>query len=119
MNCVEDSTHLGCTSLLSLKVSCPKYQICTTCWPGISKRKSSPITGTSLTRELSFTFQSIPRIFEVQILVTGATGFLGKVLCTQLEEQGHELVRLHSKNCDLTRQESLQQFNDQAYDRIY
>src|SRR5262249_35028438 len=55
----------------------------------------------------------------MNILVTGATGFLGRVLCSQLEAQGHRLVRLHSKNCDLTGQESLQQFNDQEYDHIY
>ena len=55
----------------------------------------------------------------MKILITGATGFLGVPLCSQLEVQGHELVRLNSKNCDLTKQQSLNQFNDQAYDQIY
>ena len=55
----------------------------------------------------------------MNILVTGATGFLGTALCAQLEAQGHTLVRLNSKNCDLTQAESLNQFNDCAYDQIY
>lgn len=55
----------------------------------------------------------------MKILVTGATGFLGGVLCSHFEAQEHEVVRLNSKNCDLTRQESLNRFNDQAYDQIY
>lgn len=55
----------------------------------------------------------------MNILVTGATGFLGTALCSKLKEQGHELVHLSSKNCDLTQQDSLFQFNHQTYDRIY
>jgi GDP-L-fucose synthase len=55
----------------------------------------------------------------MNILVTGATGFLGTALCSQLEAQGYELVRLNSRNCDLTKQESLNRFNDHAYDQIY
>jgi GDP-L-fucose synthase len=55
----------------------------------------------------------------MKILVTGATGFLGRALCSELEAQGHELVRLNSKNCDLTKQDSLSQFNHQSYDQIY
>ncbi|MEW6418249.1 MAG: NAD-dependent epimerase/dehydratase family protein [Nitrospirota bacterium] len=55
----------------------------------------------------------------MKILVTGATGFLGTALCSKLEAQGHEMVRLNSKNCDLTKQESLNQFNNEAYDHIY
>ena len=55
----------------------------------------------------------------MNILVTGATGFLGRALCAQLEAQGHGLVRLNSKNCDLTRVESLNQFNDRVLDQIY
>ena len=55
----------------------------------------------------------------MKILVTGATGFLGRVLCSRLEAEGHQVVRLNSKNCNLTRQESLNQFNNQAYDQIY
>ena len=55
----------------------------------------------------------------MKILVTGATGFLGTILCSQLEAQRHELVRLNSKNCDLTQQDSLLQFKQEGYDRIY
>ena len=55
----------------------------------------------------------------MEILVTGATGFLGRVLCSQLEAQRHTLVRVNSKNCDLTRGESLSQFNDRVFDQVY
>lgn len=55
----------------------------------------------------------------MEILVTGATGFLGTSLCSQLEKEGHEVVRLSSKNCDLTRQDSLLKFNDRSYDHIF
>ncbi len=55
----------------------------------------------------------------MKILITGATGFLGTNLCNQLEEQEHELVRLNSKNCDLTQAYSLLQFNSETYDQIY
>ncbi|MFM7440767.1 MAG: NAD-dependent epimerase/dehydratase family protein, partial [Snowella sp.] len=39
----------------------------------------------------------------MKILVTGGTGFLGTTLCAQLEAVGHEITRINSKNCDLTR----------------
>lgn len=55
----------------------------------------------------------------MEILVTGATGFLGTALCKQLEQQGHTLVRLGSKNCDLTDAKSLLAFTDRHYDQIY
>lgn len=55
----------------------------------------------------------------MNVLVTGATGFLGTALCFQLEKQGHELVKLSSKNCNLTKQDSLLVFNHQKYDRIF
>lgn len=55
----------------------------------------------------------------MKILVIGATGFLGRALCSQLEAQKHKVVQLNSKNCDLTRQDSLNQFNDLTYDQIY
>ncbi|MEA5567843.1 NAD-dependent epimerase/dehydratase family protein [Anabaena sp. UHCC 0399] len=55
----------------------------------------------------------------MKIIVTGATGFLGTILCSQLETQGHELVRLNSKNCDLTQQNSLLKYNHESYDYIY
>ncbi len=55
----------------------------------------------------------------MNILITGATGFLGTHLSNQLAAQGHEVVRLSSKNCDLTQQNSLLPFSDRAYDQIY
>jgi len=55
----------------------------------------------------------------MNILVTGSTGFLGTALCAKLEAQGHTVVRLNSKNCDLTRPGSLDRFNDRAYDQIH
>lgn len=55
----------------------------------------------------------------MKILITGATGFLGTNLCSQLQAQGHEIVRLNSKNCDLTQPDSLLNFNDRNYDLIY
>jgi GDP-L-fucose synthase len=55
----------------------------------------------------------------MNVLVTGATGFLGRAVCAQLEAQGHALVRLNSRNCDLTRDDSLNQFNDQVFEQIY
>ncbi len=39
---------------------------------------------------------------NMDILVTGATGFLGTGLCSHLESLGHRVVRLGSRNCDLT-----------------
>ena len=55
----------------------------------------------------------------MEIIVTGATGFLGKRLCEMLEDVNHEVTRLSSKNCDLTKPESLNNWNDQKYDQIY
>ncbi|MEM8779804.1 MAG: NAD-dependent epimerase/dehydratase family protein [Cyanobacteria bacterium P01_G01_bin.49] len=55
----------------------------------------------------------------MKILITGATGFLGTNLCSQLETQGHELIKLNSKNCDLTQPDSLLKFNNLSYDQIY
>jgi GDP-L-fucose synthase len=55
----------------------------------------------------------------MKILVTGATGFLGTTLCSQLEDFGHELVRINSKTCNLRQQDALLQFNHQTYDQIY
>jgi GDP-L-fucose synthase len=55
----------------------------------------------------------------MKILITGASGFLGTNLCAQLAAQGNELVRLNSKNCDLTQADSLLSFNHQNYDQIY
>ena len=55
----------------------------------------------------------------MKILVTGATGFLGTALCSQLEAGGHEIVRVNSRNCNLVLPDSLNRFNDQTFDQIY
>lgn len=55
----------------------------------------------------------------MNILVTGATGFLGTALCRRLEALGHDVVRLNSKNCDLRDAAALDRFNNRQYDQIY
>jgi GDP-L-fucose synthase len=55
----------------------------------------------------------------MDILVTGATGFLGTGLCSHLESFGHRVVRLGSRNCDLTDPDALRAFDDRCYDQIY
>ncbi len=46
----------------------------------------------------------------MEILVTGATGFLGGRLCSRLQSDGHNVVEIGSRACDLTRQGSLEAF---------
>jgi GDP-L-fucose synthase len=55
----------------------------------------------------------------MKVLVTGATGFLGTALTTKLADDGHSVVRLGSRNCDLTRADSLSRFDGEKYDLIY
>jgi GDP-L-fucose synthase len=55
----------------------------------------------------------------MEILVTGATGFLGTALSSHLESLGHGVVRLGSRNCDLTQPDSLRRFDDRCYDQVY
>jgi GDP-L-fucose synthase len=55
----------------------------------------------------------------MRVLVTGAGGFLGSALCARLEEKGHAIMRLNSRNCDLTRPGSLDAFNKERYDQIH
>lgn len=55
----------------------------------------------------------------MRILVTGARGFLGRFLCKSLEQKGHEVHEVLSKNCDLTKQNSLNSFNTLSFDQIY
>jgi GDP-L-fucose synthase len=55
----------------------------------------------------------------MEILITGATGFVGTALCAKLREQGHRIVCLSSKNCDLIHADSLLNFNTCKYDQIY
>ena len=55
----------------------------------------------------------------MKILVSGASGFLGKFLCKRLKRENHEIIELNSKNCDLTDQEALKQFSSYQFDLIY
>jgi GDP-L-fucose synthase len=55
----------------------------------------------------------------MKILVTGASGFLGTVLCRRLEAQGHVLVRISTASADLTNPHSLSEYQSEKYDRIY
>lgn len=55
----------------------------------------------------------------MNILVTGSSGFLGTALSAQLESDGHNVVKLNSKNCDLTIHNSLVRFGDRVYDVIF
>lgn len=55
----------------------------------------------------------------MKVLVTGATGFLGAALTARLDGEGHSVVRLGSRNCDLTQADSLAAYNSVKYDQIY
>ena len=44
---------------------------------------------------------------------------MGHHLVKRLESDGHELICLNSKNCDLTKNDSINQFADLELDRIY
>lgn len=55
----------------------------------------------------------------MNILVTGASGFLGSHLSKALTEAGHMLVPLSSKSCDLTKGDSLRKFGNIRYDQIF
>lgn len=52
----------------------------------------------------------------MKILITGATGFMGRFLCKALDH--HEITPVSTKNCDLTDPASLEQF-EERFDRIY
>lgn len=55
----------------------------------------------------------------MKILVTGASGFLGRHLCRTLKASGHTIIEVDSKNGDLTKPHSLDLFNSIRLDRIY
>lgn len=55
----------------------------------------------------------------MNILVTGATGFLGRTLCPVLKKMGHRVVEISSKNCDLQKQSSLDRFDHERFDQIF
>ena len=53
------------------------------------------------------------------ILITGASGFMGKALGERLSAKSHQLVLLDSKSADLTKDSSLIKYNDLKYDLIF
>ena len=55
----------------------------------------------------------------MRVLVTGATGFLGRHLIPSLERQGMEVVGLNSQTCNLLDRSNLLAWKDQRFDRIY
>ena len=55
----------------------------------------------------------------MKILVTGATGFLGTALCRRLASDGHELLRVNSRVCDLRQAGSLDRVATGPFDRIF
>lgn len=55
----------------------------------------------------------------MRILVTGATGFLGRNLCHLLAQQGHEVLPLSSQRADLTRADALDPWSHLCIDQIY
>ena len=55
----------------------------------------------------------------MKIIVTGSSGFLGKVLCGYLESQGHELTKLNSRNCDLREPHSLKAYSSEKYEMLF
>jgi GDP-L-fucose synthase len=55
----------------------------------------------------------------MDILVTGATGFLGTRLCAHLESRGYRVERVSSRNCDLTRPDSLARFGAARFEQVY
>lgn len=54
----------------------------------------------------------------MKIIVTGATGFLGTALCRRLEQAGHVVTRLGSRDADLRQRGSLDRFGE-SFDQIY
>ncbi len=55
----------------------------------------------------------------MQVLVTGASGFLGRYLVKDLQKKGHAVTALDSKTADLTQSDSLRPFDAVKYDLIY
>lgn len=55
----------------------------------------------------------------MNILVTGASGFLGRHLCDYYESQGNNIIKLSSKVIDLTNESSLDNIPKIDYDQIF
>src|SRR4249920_1624978 len=54
----------------------------------------------------------------MKVLVTGATGYLGRNLVPALKSIGHQVIGLGSKECNLLQPESLHRFRE-PYDQIW
>lgn len=55
----------------------------------------------------------------MNILVTGSSGFLGKVLCRELNLRGFNVFETNSKNANLFYENGLKEFNEKKIDLIY
>lgn len=55
----------------------------------------------------------------MHFLITGSTGFIGRALHQRLRDASHNVRALSSRDCDLTRDGSLDMLQHEAYDRIY
>ncbi|KKK77392.1 hypothetical protein LCGC14_2854070, partial [marine sediment metagenome] len=55
----------------------------------------------------------------MKILLTGASGFLGKFLQKKLTDLGNEVVGINSKTNDLTKENALDEFNNLKFDQIF
>jgi len=55
----------------------------------------------------------------MRILITGASGFLGKFLKKALEDKSHDVIALSSKDCDLTDCNALMRLDLDQVDQIY
>lgn len=53
------------------------------------------------------------------ILVTGASGFVGKELCLQLDQLGYSVISMSSKDGDISDVETFSSFNDQKIKHVF
>lgn len=55
----------------------------------------------------------------MNVLVTGASGFLGRHLVRELQARQYKVTELSSRICDLRKSDSLAQFDGQKFDKIF